>query len=282
MFTPTFTAIALLITAPSAHAWGVLGHATVATVANYYLTDQAKTYVSGLLGDDVSMASVASWADEYRSTKAGKFSAPYHFIDAEDNPPTSCSVETTRDCGTGGCVVSAITNYTQRVNDGRYSAEHRKEALEFLIHFLGDVTQPLHDEAVALGGNEIDVTWNGAKTNLHACWDTQMVEKAAGGENTTSVLEAFAAMLEARIDNGSYSSQKASWVDCVDTSTAADCALSWAQDANAFNCQYVLKTNETDQELSGAYYTGAAPIIELQLAKGGYRLAKWINALATE
>jgi len=56
--------------------------------------------------------------------------------------------------------------------------------------------------------------------------------------------------------------------------------LSWAQDANAFNCQYVLKADETNQELDGAYYTGAVPIIELQLAKGGYRLAAWINALA--
>ena len=114
MFTPTYTAIALLGAASGAHAWGVLGHATVATIATHYLTDQAKDYVSGLLGDGVSMASVASWADEYRSTKAGKFSAPYHFIDAEDNPPTSCSVDTSRDCGTGGCVVSAIANYVCR------------------------------------------------------------------------------------------------------------------------------------------------------------------------
>ena len=115
---------------------------------------------------------------------------------------------------------------TSRVNDGRYSAENRKEALEFIIHFLGDVTQPLHDEAEALGGNRIDVTWNGEETNLHACWDTQMVEKAAGGENSTSVLDEFAAMLETRIDNGSYSSQKASWVDCVDPSTAVSLASS--------------------------------------------------------
>lgn len=144
--------------------------------------------------------------------------------------------------GDGGCVVSAIANYvsllsegtiiafplslitcilqTSRANDGRYSDEHRKEALEFLIHFIGDVTQPLHDEAEALGGNEIDVTWDGHSTNLHACWDTKMVERAAGGENTTSVLESFASKLETRIDNGTYSSDKDSWVDCVDKSTA--------------------------------------------------------------
>ena len=114
MHTSTFSAFTLLAASSGAHAWGVLGHATVATIADYYLTSQAKTYVSGLLGADVSMASVASWADAYRSTAAGKFSAPYHFIDAEDNPPTSCSVETTRDCGNGGCVVSAISNYVSR------------------------------------------------------------------------------------------------------------------------------------------------------------------------
>ena len=111
MHTFALTAVTLLGISSGANAWGVLGHATVAEIASRYLTSQAKTYVSGLLGADVSMASVASWADNYRATTAGKFSAPYHFIDAEDNPPTSCSVETTRDCGAGGCVVSAIANY---------------------------------------------------------------------------------------------------------------------------------------------------------------------------
>ncbi len=114
MHKSTFTALAWLAASSGANAWGVLGHATVAEVASHYLTSQAKTYVSGLLGAGVSMASVASWADEYRSTSAGRFSAPYHFIDAEDNPPTSCSVDTIRDCGAGGCVVSAIANYVSR------------------------------------------------------------------------------------------------------------------------------------------------------------------------
>ncbi|KAL6721387.1 hypothetical protein ACLMJK_000490 [Lecanora helva] len=265
---------------PFAHAWGTLGHATVATIAENYLTSGAKTYVNGILGNGVSMASVASWADEYRYTTAGRFSAPYHFIDAEDNPPTSCSVSQSRDCGTGGCIVSAIANYTQRVQDGRLSAEHTKEAMEFLIHFLGDITQPLHDEAEKVGGNDIAVTWDGEDTNLHACWDTQMVEKSAGGENSTSTLSSFGNKLITAIDTGIYSSQKDSWVSCTDITNAAGCALEWAQDANAINCAYVLKMDETGQELDGAYYTGAQPYIEQQIAKGGYRLAAWVNELA--
>jgi hypothetical protein len=46
--------------------------------------------------------------------------------------------------------------------------------VRFLVHFLGDVTQPLHDETLALGGNNIKVTYQGFSDNLHADWDTYM------------------------------------------------------------------------------------------------------------
>lgn len=77
MHSSTTFAVSLLFALPCAHAWGVVGHATVATIADNYLTNEAKTYVAGILGKDVSMASIASWADDYRYTTAGKFSAPY-------------------------------------------------------------------------------------------------------------------------------------------------------------------------------------------------------------
>ena len=105
------------------------------------------------------------------------------------------------------------------MNDNRYTVAHRKMALEFLIHFLGDITQPLHDEAKAVGGNDISVKWNGATTNLHHTWDTEMVEKSAGG-NTDAVINSYATTLKARIDTGAYASSKASWVSCSNIKTA--------------------------------------------------------------
>lgn len=130
----------------------------------------------GVLGDtsDSYLASIASWADDYRETSAGSWSAPFHFIDAQDNPPSSCNVDYSRDCGSTGCSISALANYTQRVADGRLSAENTAEALKFLVHFVGDITQPLHDESYEVGGNDISVTFNGYKDNLHADWDTYM------------------------------------------------------------------------------------------------------------
>lgn len=108
-----------------------------------------------------------------------------------------------------------------------------------------------------------------------------MVEKAAGGGNGTAVVAAFAARLVARIeDGGEYAGLRDGWVGCADVAAASQCALAWAQDANAVNCGYVLRANETGVDLDGAYYAGALPWIELQIAKGGYRLGGWLNALA--
>ena len=107
-----------------------------------------------------------------------------------------------------------------------------------------------------------------------------MVEKLAGGPNSTAIVNSFAASLIADIDTGKYKSQKADWISCSDITTASDCALKWAQDANTLNCQYVLQNDESGAELDGTYYTGAVPYIELQISKGGYRLGAWINALA--
>jgi hypothetical protein len=109
-------AILLLILAalvPKSLAWGTLGHETVALVAQKYLTSSTKSWAQGLLSDTSStyLANVSTWADTYRYTSGGTWSAPFHFLDAEDNPPSSCNVNYNRDCGSGGCVVSAINNY---------------------------------------------------------------------------------------------------------------------------------------------------------------------------
>jgi hypothetical protein len=98
---------------PSALAWGTLAHETIALVAQKYVTSSTATWAQGLLNDTSStyFANVATWADTYRYTSGGGWSAPFHFLDAEDSPPSSCNVNYNRDCGSSGCVVSAINNY---------------------------------------------------------------------------------------------------------------------------------------------------------------------------
>lgn len=106
-------AFLLVSLASTAAAWGTLGHYTVALIAQNYISSDTVTYCQNILDDtsDTYLANVATWADDYRYTSEGSYSAPYHFIDAEDNPPSSCNVDYNRDCGSTGCSISALANY---------------------------------------------------------------------------------------------------------------------------------------------------------------------------
>lgn len=70
-------------------AWGTLGHTTVAYIASNLVDADTTKYFQGILGNETGdyLAGVATWADSFRYTAAGRFSAPFHFIDAVDHPP---------------------------------------------------------------------------------------------------------------------------------------------------------------------------------------------------
>ncbi|RDW78340.1 putative nuclease S1 [Coleophoma crateriformis] len=277
--------LVVLAAIPRAFAWGTLGHDTVAYIASNFVTAETATYFQNILGDTSAnyLASVATWADSYRYTTAGKFSAPYHYIDANDAPPKTCDVQYSRDCGSTGCVVSAIKNYTSRVQSSKVSAAEKVIATKFLVHFLGDIHQPLHDEQLQVGGNGIAVTFGGTSTNLHHIWDTEIPEKYVGGYALADA-KSWATTLTTAIKTGTYKSSAASWLKGMDITDAQASALVWASDANSYVCSTVLVDGLTAVEgvdLSGAYYTAALPIVKLQIAKAGYRLAAWLNLIAT-
>jgi S1/P1 Nuclease len=158
-----------LVNLPAAVAWGTLGHETIAWTAQSLISDTTASYVQKTLESTASdyMANISTWADSYRYTSAGRWTAPLHYIDANDSPPGECDVEFDRDCGDAGCVVSAIVNYTKIVLDDGSAQDERRDAMRFIIHFVGDIHQPLHVEGVERGGNGINVTFDGDDTNLH-------------------------------------------------------------------------------------------------------------------
>ncbi|KAI1210904.1 nuclease S1 precursor [Annulohypoxylon truncatum] len=283
-----FTILALLSTAalPGAMAWGAMGHETIAYIASNYVGSATKSYFQGLLGDTSAdyLASVVAWADSYRYTTAGTFSAPFHYIDANDNPPSTCGVDLDRDCGSEGCVVRALQNYTTILLDQKASNANLQIAAKMVIHFAGDIGQPLHCEALEVGGNDIDVEYDGDDTNLHAIWDSNIPESISGGSSLTSA-KSWATTLIKEIDSGDYKSQAAGWVSGLSvgsSSAQVSTALKWATESNAYVCSTVLKGGVSaveNKDLSGAYTTTAQPVVELQIAKQGYRLAKWLDAI---
>ncbi|KAG6367566.1 hypothetical protein INS49_001759 [Diaporthe citri] len=275
-----------LVAVPEVLAWGGFGHITIAYVASNFVQPQTTTYFQTLLRNDTTdyLANVATWADSIRYTKWGHYTGVFHFIDAKDEPPYNCSVELDRDCKDEGCVVTAIQNYTSQILDPSVPTWLRAQAAKFVVHFVGDIHQPLHDEDVSRGGNGIHVLWEGRELNLHHVWDSSIAEKWVGGIRRKPYHEAqeWADELTSKIRNGELKEQSKTWLDGVDFAEPIKTALGWAREGNAYVCSHVLPEGPAaivGQELGGEYYEKAAPVIELQVARAGFRLAAWLDLI---
>lgn len=165
-------------------------------------------------------------------------------------------------------------------------------------HYLGDIGQPLHVEALEVGGNDISVICNGSTSNLHALWDTSMIQLLLKS-NYNNDVTTWANSLASRIQSGDFAASASTWISCSDTTALAKrsfeedisgllndqsvqplhCPLTWAADSNTFDCSYVFSYTNGADLCTSNYYTGAVPIIETQIAKQGYRLAAWLNVL---
>ncbi|KAF3133237.1 hypothetical protein TWF569_010681 [Orbilia oligospora] len=254
-------ATTLLLTLPPAtQAWGFYGHKTVALLASRYFLPETAQFVQTYLYRGQSIMDAAVWADRYAHIPLGRYSKTWHYIDAQDDPPRVCEVNYNRDC--------AVT-----------------QALRFILHFIGDIHQPLHTEHAQLGGNRIKVLFHGHEANLHSIWDSKILESHRGKPTERGIIS-FTNDLQSRIESGEYKSEASlsNWGKCLNTSRAEECALVWAGGANRWVCEYVLKDGEEGvegQELGGEYADGAVGIIEKSIAQAGYRLAGWMNMLVT-
>lgn len=218
------------------------GHITIAYVASNFVQPQTTTYFQTLLRNDTSdyLANIATWADSIRYTKWGHYTGVFHFIDAKDEPPYNCSVELDRDCKDEGCVVTAIQNYTSQILDPSVPTWLRAQAAKFVVHFVGDIHQPLHDEDVSRGGNGIHVLWEGRELNLHHVWDSSIAEKWVGGIRRKPYHEAqeWADELTSKIRDGGLKEQSKTWLDGVDFAEPIKTALGWAREGNAYVCSH--------------------------------------------
>lgn len=101
-----------------------------------------------------------------------------------------------------------------------------------------------------------------------------MPEKIIGGGYTLADAEKWAASLTAAIKTGAYKSEAAGWLTSIELSDPVSSSMVWAEQANAYVCTTVMPDGVTavrGMELDGAYYQSAAPVIQLQIARAGYR-----------
>src|SRR5436190_8596529 len=189
------TPLLLLINAPS-WAWAELGHQLVGELAQRQLTSDAKARVDELLKNEPvpTLAGVAMWADQLRASDPERFKATsrWHYVNM---PEGTCSFEASRDCVDGACVLGAIEAQSRLLRDLSQPFEVRRDALKFIVHFVGDVHQPFHSSNHPdKGANEFQISlrtdippeeyardrYQGGimATNLHAVWDYYVLASA--------------------------------------------------------------------------------------------------------
>jgi len=276
--------LVLLATACSAQvSWGPTGHATLAAIARGYLGSNAAKLCQTLLPEvQGDLSQVASWADDVRTDPAYKWSAPLHFI---NTPDWVCTYTQSRDCKGGVCVDGAIQNFTSRVANTKLSQAQRAEALKFLVHFIGDIHQPLHVGFKSdLGGNTITGTFMGSSTNLHSLWDSGVINKRLSDDFSRSAAK-WLSWLQGQL-KGAWSSKINGWKRCQSSAPSSACSSDWASESIGLACSnaYVNSDGKTHLatgfKLDDAYYNRNIPVIEQQVAKGGIRLANVLNSIA--
>ena len=157
-------------------AWWDIGHKVVCQVAWQEIAPSTRAAIEDLLGGpEPGLANACVWADEVKNEPKYSNTKPHHYINL---PHDSEAIDLDIDCPPEpGCVVRAADRHFATLSDSESPKQSRTEALKFLTHFVGDMHQPLHaGYATDRGGNNIEVTFFGNKTNLHKVWDGEMLK----------------------------------------------------------------------------------------------------------
>jgi hypothetical protein len=246
-------ALALVVPAP-ALAWGKTGHRVTATVADTHLSGLARAHVREIIGVE-SLAEASSWPDDMRSNPDPfwqKTANPWHYVtlggfEYDRAPPE-------------GDALGALNFFARLVRDPATSPEHRQLALRFIVHIIGDLHQPLHNGRPGdRGGNDVKVKWFGRDTNLHAVWDSALIEETD---------YSFSEYAE-RLNRHSKSADVIAWW----TANPRD----WIRESAQIRERIYPEAGKTELGYDYVYqHTGT---VDLRLKQAGIRLAAYLNDL---
>jgi hypothetical protein len=272
--------VALALAPNTADAWHDDGHRIVGEIAARHLSKAALARINELLADMPNystMATAATWPDQQAKLDpafAFVYSSHYINLDKHMTPRELLAMCLEK----SGCVALGITYYTDILRSTRASKQQRAEALRFLIHFVGDVHQPLHTgHADDKGGNDInelrmlEFTPGKERTNLHAAWDGGFVSIKMAREGWD--WQRYAAQLDGRVS----AEMIARW--------GRGSVYDWIEESRLFAAAngYLRADGMTSvcsgDALGEDWYLRNLPVAEQRLQQGGVRLALVLEEL---
>ncbi len=232
--------------------WGRTGHRATGDVAASHLTKKAKRQIKKLLSGK-SLALISTYGDEIRSDNRYREYGPWHYV----NFPFNSSYEK-HPKSEKGDLVQAIYKCITVLEDDTATREDKVFHLKLLVHFIGDLHQPLHvGKADDRGGNRFQVRWFDEGTNLHTVWDTKMIESYN--------------MSYSEIAANSRALSKAQLQQLTQGSV-----IDWMNESRAL-CEDIYANTKVGEDLGYAYMYKYVGTVRFQIQKGGIRLAKILN-----
>ncbi len=259
LFLFAFT-LSISFTSSASWWWGMTGHRVVGEIAQAYLSSKAKKAIKEILGDE-SLAMASTWADFIKSDSTFNYLSPWHYMNMKgglgrDEVMNILAPDT-------GINLYAKTNFMIRELKNKNLEKDKKVLyLRLLIHFIGDLHQPLHvgGRPEDLGGNRVRVLWFNDSTNLHSVWDEKLVEF-----QNLSYTE-FAAAI-----NHTTKQQRKTW--------QATPMIEWFFEGYQISQGIYAGITRPYQRLTFRYNFEYLDTINQQLLKGGVRLAGLLNEI---
>lgn len=276
MLLAALLALAMSVLATPALAWGGFGHRTVASIAMENVTPHTRAEIRRLLRHAPELATpecpirsiedAAVWADCLRKDGARwAYTQPWHYQNIEIGKPFDIRAK----CSYGNCVSAQVTRQAMLLADRRLSADRRMEALAFLVHFVGDLHQPLHvGENGDLGGNKVKADYGIATgLNLHWIWDGPEAERAISAA-VPPLVRHYSDAEKARLATGLVE-------DWAQESWEASRSFIYPE---AFGANIPPAGTDADKvEWTNAAIEAGIPIVQERIQRAGLRLAQMLD-----
>lgn len=243
------------ITFASDNDWGRTGHRATGEVAEQHLTKKAKAKVRELL-DGMNLAFVSTYGDDIKSDPAYRKYNPWHYVNLEPGQ----TEYTKENANPDGDLVHAINTAVSVLKDKNASKEDKEFHLKLLVHFVGDLHQPMHaGRGEDKGGNDIQVRWFGDGSNLHRVWDSEMINDFDMSYTELAYNTDVLTKKQIRdIQKGSV--------------------LDWMYESKEL-ANKVYDSVESGEKLGYQYMYEWFPVVHDQIQKGGLRLAAILNEI---
>lgn len=234
--------------------WSKTGHRVIGEVAQQHLNGKTKRALKDLLKGQ-SLAAVSNFADEIKADSIYRKFSAWHYV----NIPKGKDYGDVEPYKYGDLVV-AIEECIRIVKDEKSSRNDRIFYLKMLVHFVGDLHQPMHVGRLEdKGGNDIQLQWFDRGTNLHKVWDANLID-----DYGMSYTELAAKLPELN----------KSQIRAIQEGDVYD----WVEESQAV-ADHIYESVEIGEKLYYRYGYVWWDTVESQLQKGGLRLAKVLNDL---